>query len=567
MNISKSDFSINEDELENLLKDPDFDDDTNKSKEKPKTNPKQISSSNLKTSKSKPPDKTPQNKKRRRPPMQNKINIDDILEDIPLPPNLTIQTPKLPFSQTLANLSTEIPHIQKTPQIQNYPSNSSIQQTNPIFFQMQQYLNDYIQSSFFSLKCQITDYISQLLEDNSKFQQMTDQFIKDIKTSISQEIQFSLNNQIPASPGPKLPPESNEILSQCVLSIDQFHPIITECYNAIHREQHSTALNNEVNQWTVRSFANISSKSKELSENSKPLSDFSTLVAELDDHRQNELNSNQRTRNKLIKLKERSVSLEIQMQLLDNEIKHFKSMNDKLKSLNEENELSINNGNSLLEQEYKESNEQKLKKEMAILHDFVKEEGTKLSQFLSSAKRYYDTECKHFIDASNSCCDVVYSMTDHFSHISFDLLQQPQFQYTHQYQYQQPSYVYHRSKPKIIVIDDDESTVTDQNDFDDLYSDSSDFLIDDERNYAPTKATENYKPRENSDTRRRRRTQKVESVKSIEDTPIRNSSLLVDFPALQHEREKELKDANDFLHQKIKAELYQIRSNFRPTRK
>ena len=556
MNISKSDFSINESDLEGILNDTDVDEEKNKNNKK---NDKIEKNSTTKNSSS-----TARNGRRKRPPMHTKINLDQLLEDIPLPQDLNLNpiiTPKPSFSQTMTTLS---PHIQ--PQ----KSSPQIPPPSPIFFQVQHDLDDYIQSSFFTLRYQITDYLVDLLESDAKYQEVMDKFLKDLKTSLNEEIVFNLKDSFAQQQyEQKYQQFITDLTNQCLSSLDQFKNVLLETSAMIYNQQSlQQQYNHSDHQSIAVSNANINQKLKEISDTSKSVTDLSSLISELEDTRQMDSSMQQRSNTKLNKLREKSLELEIQMKMLDNEIEHTKKMNEILKEMSEESDNGFNQDeDSYFQQENShEMKDKLLRQELRILTDVVTEEKAKVSQLLISAKRNFDTECKHFMNSSNDFSQVNYFLSEKISQMPIPIKQAPRIVLIHDYDDYSDDSSY----------EDDIDYESETSSIDDLIRNKRSLTkiqmkatneneLEHENNFTPKPFSQKYQKK----FQKQMQQEQLRSAKTSQSkTPtIRNTSLLVDFPALQQERDKELKDATEFLHQKMKAELYNIRSAYRSTRK
>ena len=506
--------------------------------------------------------------RRKRPPMHSKINLDQLLEDIPLPQNLNLNpiiTPKPSFSQTMTTLS---------PQIQQPKPSIQVPPPNPIFFQVQHALDDYIQSSFFSLRYQITDYLVDLLENNQKYQDITDKFIQDLKLSLNEEIIFHLKDSFEQQKNEQKNQQLiNDLTNQCLSALDQFKSVILESSTMISDKQ---TMNQQYNQNDHQSIAvstaNIDQKIKEISDTSKNINELSSLISELEDSRQFDATVQQRSNTKLNKLKEKSLELEIQMKLLDNEIEHTKRLNNILKEMSEDNENMYNQDeDSYFQTENShETKDKLLRQELRLLSDAVTEEKAKVSQLLTFAKKNFDTECKHFLNHSTDCTEIIYLLFEKLSRIPIYVKPPPRVVLVHEYDDE---------------YDNETSDFDDVDDNDESEASSVDDLIrnrnGNKRNVTRIQMkNENEFEHDNFVTpktfsqkyqkkfqKQMQQEQLKQAQQQKQSSTIRNTSLLVDFPALQQERDKELKDANDFLHQKMKAELYNIRSAYRSTRK
>ena len=263
MNISKSDFSLNDSDLEGILND--LSDDNAKHTKKEKENEENQSNTKISNSKI---STTPKKGRRKRPPMQTKINLDELLEDIPLPQEMNLNpviTPKPSFSQTMTTLS---------PQVTKQPSSMQMSIINPFFVQVQHDLEEYIYSSFFTLRYQIIDFLNQLLEDDSKYQDTIDKFLKDIKQIIADEINLNINDSFQQQQiEQKTQQYVSDLTAQCYSSLEQFKSIFIGSSNKINQQQ---ILNDQYyhgkNDFFAVTNANIQQKSKQLNDTSNTVS-------------------------------------------------------------------------------------------------------------------------------------------------------------------------------------------------------------------------------------------------------------------------------------------------------
>ena len=450
---SHDDFPISDSELESLLNETSFGTPFTKETVIEKKKEKR------KSEKSKKEATTPRNSKRKRAPAQPKINIDDLLEDIQFPPkDMVLQTPKATYSP-----------IQSSPQSQSTPP-----QAPTIFFQVQRDLEEYIQSSFFSLQYEFSDFLESLIEKKFSYKDIIDSFINDLKENIRNELVFEFKESKPDYFFKSIEP-CVDSYKKPIIKASSFEPVVIDT------------------QWITRQKAILNIKKNEIDENEKKRIDFSSLLNEMDDLRRKKGIKSKSASSKIGLLQQERMMMEIRMELLDNEINHVKGLTKHLMKLNENESSMLSEDASMIEDNSEKFSE--IMKEMELLGVALREEAGKTSQFLSSTKRDLESEYRYFMNNSLELNDGIYELVD-------SLKRNPI-----------------KPTPKVVLVEEEEEE-----------EESSELSI------------------------------------SRNDFDFHNSFTRsgINYQAYQEERAEELRNASKFLHQKMKAELYHLRSSYKP---
>lgn len=352
----QGDTSMNIDDLDALLVDNSFTSDIKSALPSQPQSPKSKPSKNTIT-------KTPTtNSKRRRPQFQKKIDLDALLNDLPVQEEGLI-TPKLSLNASSPDTS---PKALSSPKLTNSLN------------QLTQNVENYLNSALSSAKIDILYEITQIVEKSNDYTRIIDPFMSSLKDDIKAEIVYT-QNQL----------QDIDIES----SISQFHAQMTNINQIKYQNYDTKPILN------CHSF--ISSGQKVIDQIDQKQRELSNVVT--DSISRNHPRYYPSFSN-LESLKSKRLDCEVNMATLEMELADVKKRQEKIQQMrNKTSLLDDENDNSTLDSE--SSVAAAAFTEVRGLTQEMLQETTRISTFLSAMRREYDSEFRHMMSASSDWND------------------------------------------------------------------------------------------------------------------------------------------------------------------
>lgn len=360
MNENQQEESINSDELDEILAENSFTSD-----QKTNSPPESILISNIPKQKSSPKISNT-NTKRRKPFISRKIDIDEILNNIPT----NIEKPELQTAPIQTNTQENPP----SPQVITIPNT---------LLQVNQHIEDYLKSKLFSFKIDFLNAVNNLLDRSNDISLITNDFLLHLKDDIKENISFSIKTDHGIS-------IEDDLL--------QYQPLI------------KNSINSKLYNYDTQSIIH----SHSLIKGSQPiLDDFNQMKNDLISTIKKSMKYEKYNKPKqanLEKLKSKRMDLEAQLAFIDLEIAYAKDCTEKLQKLRNQNSFS----NSLYEDEEK-SDYNTAFSLLKELNDEIQHDSSKVCSILQSTSHDNEIEFKSMMDLTSDWIDELLTSFDSLS--------------------------------------------------------------------------------------------------------------------------------------------------------
>lgn len=349
----QGDTSLNIDDLDVLLAENSFNSEMNVAKS-PKREPPKSKTAEKPLAKSTTP-----STKRRRPQFQRKIDLDTILNDLPVPEE-GLYTPKLSLNNNSPDSSPKMVSTSFT----------------PAFMQTSQHIEDYLTSSLNSLRTEILDEINQMVDKSTDYSKLVEPFLADLRDQIKNEVIFSQNTYKDIDIDSEVIQFRNAISSTHQIQFPKYETqTVLRCHTLA---QSSNKIFDDLDQKQKQIAAAVSESISFHPPKYYP--SFSNLES----------------------MKSKRLDCEVKMATLDLDLAFVKKNQEKLQSMRSKYDLMMNDSeSSMIDSDTTSS----IWAELRGLNQDLIAESSKLSTFFSATRREYDSEFRHTMSASSDWND------------------------------------------------------------------------------------------------------------------------------------------------------------------